>query len=83
MKRTLTTLLKSIDLSHTYSAKDAFPIAKSVMADLKKESDFRDFIRRDVADKNVLNAKIYKKGRQSRFVIRGEDLARGLKVLAS
>lgn len=68
-----------IQPSKIYSAAEAFVIISNEYPALTSESDFRDILRKDIADKNVFNAKMYVKGSQPRFIISGVDLAKGLK----
>lgn len=68
--------IKKIDPTKAYSAREALKFIPAKMS----ETDFREFLREDIKGKNNFNAKTYTTSTQTRFVIRGVDLAKGIKA---
>ena len=66
---------KKIDPTKSYSAREAIKFVPVKMS----ETDFRDLLREDIKGANKFNAKTYTTNSQTRFVIRGVDLAKGIK----
>ncbi len=65
---------KKIDLTKVYSAREAMKF----VPEFDKDVLFRDFLRKDMDGANIFNAKTYTMKSQTRFVIRGVDLAQGI-----
>lgn len=68
--------IKKIDPTKSYSAREALTFIPKKMT----ETEFRDFLRKDMKGANHFNAKTYTTTSQTRFVIRGVDLEKGIKV---
>lgn len=66
---------KKIDPTKAYSAREAIQFIPVKMS----ETAFREFLREDMSGDNHFNAKTYTANSQTRFVIRGVDLAKGIK----
>lgn len=69
-----------IQSNKAYSAREAMQFLPGVF---KTESEFRQFLRKDMEEANIFNAKVYTTTTLSRFVIRGDDLAKAAKQLSS
>jgi hypothetical protein len=65
-----------IDPTKVYSAKEAMKCFKE--GTFNNEAELREYLREDMTGKNIFNAKTYTMKSQTRFVIRGVDLAKGI-----
>lgn len=74
MTTTETQQRPKINPEKMYSAREALPFVKA----FKKETDFREFLKEDIRNRNLFNAKVYTARTQQRFIIRGMDLKQGI-----
>ena len=68
----------NIEAAKLYSAREAIKFFPGMF---KTETMFRDFLRNDMLTDNIFNAKMYTTSKLPRFVIRGDDLIKAVKLL--